>query len=223
MSATVDAQVAKARVSGLIGPRRWLLAPEPWKALAFMLTSFLLGTAWLVLLTALIAIGGMLWIHEARLERWRFQAMLGVHIHDPHRPLPQGSDWRRLKARVCDRQTWLDLVYTALLFPIGVAELVIAAAFVFLPIELLISPLLYTLGSPIEAPFQFGSGITIAGQAGNHLDTSAELVPAAVAGLVLLVALPYVLIGVVRVHAWVARPLLGGQRATASTDQPRPA
>ncbi len=218
MSVIAGTQLSRSQRPGFVGPFRLLVSPEPWKAFGFMVVSFLLGTAWLVLLTTLVAIGGMLWVYEARIERWRFQKQLGIALPERYRPFNPGSDWGRFRARLSDRQTWLDLVYSVLLFPIGVAELAIAAAFVLLPIELLISPVLYALGSPVEAPFQVSSGLNVASPAGNHLDTPVELIPAAIAGAVLVLALPYVLIGVVRAHTWLAWRLLGGS-GSAQTEK----
>lgn len=119
--------------SALRNPLRLLVSPEPWLALLFMLLSFALGLFWFVTLVTLIAIGAglsitlvglpilagtlVLWIYGARLERLRVRTLLGTPIATPYRPLPPGSMLLRLKTRVLDPHTWLDLLYLFLTVP----------------------------------------------------------------------------------------------------------
>lgn len=113
-------------------------------SLAFLLLSFPLGVAWFVVLVTLISAGigtaivwvglgvlalaVVLWRGGAQVERARVYALLDTVIADPYRPLPSASASGRWKARLGDPQTWRDLVYLALLFPIGVLEFTLMTA-----------------------------------------------------------------------------------------------
>ena len=77
----------------------------PWRAIGFMVLSFVLGTVYFVALVAAIAVGvGTLivwigvpilamtmvaWRAAAGAERWRVWRMLGTEVARPSRPAPQ--------------------------------------------------------------------------------------------------------------------------------------
>lgn len=112
--------------------------PQLAGAFAFLLLSFPLGTAWFVVLVTLISVGvgtaiiwvglGVLafavlaWRGGAQIERARVYALLDTVIAYPYRDLPAGDLKQRWKARLRDPQTWRDLAYLVLLFPLGVIE-----------------------------------------------------------------------------------------------------
>jgi signal transduction histidine kinase len=211
----VASGVGKRR-SPLRNPFRLLVSREPWLALLFMLSSFVLGVFWFVVLVALIAVGSgtvitlvglpllvgtlLLWIQGARLERLRVRAFLGERVRDPYRAAPEGANWwGKLKTRLVDRHTWLDLLYLFLLFPIGIAEFVIAMTATAFPLSLVTMPTYYWVG---DNPDFFTM----------RVDTLPEAFVVALIGLPLLLATPYILVGVGRGHAWLARHLLGRNR-----------
>jgi signal transduction histidine kinase len=206
------AAIPTARRASLRNPLRLFFSAEPWLALLFMLTSFVMGVFWFVVLVTLLATGvGMavtlvgipillvtfyLWVLGARLERVRVRALLGEEIIEPYRPLPEGSWWERFKVQVTDRHVWQDLIYLFLLFPVGIAQFVIAVVAVSIPVSFLTVPFWYR-GTDDTVVF-------------NQQVTS---LPAAMAiaaiGIPFLLLMPYVLVGVGRAHAWFARHLLG--------------
>jgi hypothetical protein len=125
-AAVTESPVSEERRSDGTRFLRRMFSVEPWVAAAFMIFSFALGLFWFCLLVPLIATGlGMLitliglpilalsmvaWIAGAKSERWRVKAFLGTPIPDPYRPLPEGSSFARIKARLGDAATWKDLV-----------------------------------------------------------------------------------------------------------------
>lgn len=203
---------ARRRRTPLSNPLRLLIARETWVSLLFILLSFVLGLFWFVALVTLLSTGigtaitliglpllaGTLvfWVWGARLERARFNAMLGERIADPYQPLPDGSLWEKLKARLRDKYVWLDLLYLFLLFPIGLAQFVVAITWTSVAFTAITAPTWYSLNDS-----QTSSGWVI--------DNLPAAIGVALVGIPILLALPYVLIGMVRGHAWLARNLLG--------------
>ena len=200
------------RRTSLRNPLKLLFSAEPWLALAFMLSSFVLGVFWFVVLVTLLSTGvGMavtlvgipillvtfyLWVLGARLERVRVRALLGETIVEPYRLLPEGSWWERLKVRVTDRYVWQDLIYLFLLFPVGIAQFVIAVVAVSIPVSFLTVPFWYR-ATDDTVIFDM------------QIETYAGAMAFAAIGIPFLLLLPYVLVGVGRAHAWFARHLLG--------------
>ena len=72
--------------------------------------------------------------------------LLGFHIPNPYRPNPHYSILRRARAFATDPAVWRDLLYTLLLFPIGIAEFTIAVALVGLPLGLISVPFVAAFG-----------------------------------------------------------------------------
>jgi signal transduction histidine kinase len=219
MSTVTLAGAVAGRRASLRNPFKLLASAEPWLALVFMLLSFVLGVFWFVTLVTLIAVGvglvvvalvgvpilaGTLifWTLGARLERRRVGLLLGVPIREPYRPLAPAASpaWRRFLRYASDYHVWLDLLYLFLLFPIGIAELVIACVFAVLPVSLLAMPIYYRFGDPP----QVGPGW--------YIDTLPKALLGTLLGIPVLLLVPYVLVGVGRGHAWLARQLLGSNR-----------
>ena len=205
MMAMNSVQPMRRMVNGFGNPLRLVASREPWAAALFMLSSFVLGIFWFVLLVALIGTGitmavtlvgipilvmaMFVWVAAAKLERRRIGALLGEHIASPYRPLPDGF-FEKLKVMVTDWAVWRDLIYLVILFPIGVAEFVLLSLAVSLPIWLLTLP---------ATESQFGVVESFA---------------------VVLLAVPVFLLSTIavsfvgRAHAALARVLLGpGERA----------
>ncbi|MGH3431591.1 MAG: sensor domain-containing protein [Thermocrispum sp.] len=113
-------------------------------SLAFLLLSFPLGIAWFVMLVTLISVGvgtAVVWVGlavlalavlgwrgGAQVERARVYALLDTVIANPYRALPAGSQGPRWKARLRDPQTWRDLAYLFVLFPLGIVEFTLVVA-----------------------------------------------------------------------------------------------
>jgi len=203
---------------------RRLGTAEPWSALFFLLASFGLGVFWFVTLVTLLAVGGalaitwiglpilaatlFLWVGGARFERWRIGLFSGRAIPAPYRPRPDGSMLRRARARAGEGAVWRDLLYLLLLFPLGVAELVIAAVSLALPLAFVTLPL-YSWSVP--------GGVTVFGESATRnrpatgwvVDTFAESLLVAVIGLGLAAIGARLVIWTARGHAALGRRLLG--------------
>jgi len=191
-----------------------------------MLLSFVLGVFWFVVLVTLLSAGGglaitliglpilvgtmYLWIGGAKLERLRANGLLGTHIRDPYRPIPAGSSfWKHIWTRMKDGHTWLDLLYLFLLFPIGIAEFVIATVVVSVPFSFLSVPFWYWADNQNW----------VAPDWTWRIDTLPEALVIFVAGLALLMLVPYILVGIGRGHAWLATALLGTNREAELTQR----
>jgi Putative sensor len=193
----------------------------PWRAMGFMVLSFALGVVYFVALVAAIAVGlGTLvvwigvpilvmtvvaWRAAAGAERWRAWRMLGIEIVSPEPAMPHRSTaprelLRQLRAQATDPAAWRELLYLFLMFPVGIAELVIVTVGFSLSIGLLVMPVAGPTG---------GSGISIAGTHFNSVPASIAL---GVLGIPVLVLVLNLFVLVARLHAGGARLLLGGAR-----------
>jgi signal transduction histidine kinase len=196
----------------LHNPLRLFVSGEPWLALIFMLSSFVLGLAGFVALVTLLSVGfgtvitlvGIpillgtfyLWNFAARLERVRVRALLGVEIPEPYKILPDDTWFQRFKVKVTDRHVWQDLIYLFLLFPIGVAQFVIAVVVVTVPLSFLTVPLWYWAADDAVVM-------------NVRVTTLPVALLIALVGIPFLLVMPYVLVAVGRAHAWFANLLLG--------------
>lgn len=211
-------------------PFRLLFSSWPWRSLLFQGSSFALGVFWFVTLVTLLSVGFsmiviwvglpilvmtlLLWIGGARLERSRINAMLETDIPSPYLPLPEGSWFARGKALVRDPAVWRDVIYLFMLFPVGIAELVIACVSVSIPIWFLTMPLFYRVpGAGYDLGF-------------THIDTFFKaLTFGPPLGLLFIIPCLYLLVGTSWLHAWFAQWLIGpspraqlAQRVNTLTD-----
>lgn len=163
----------------------------------------------------LLAATLFLWPLGARLERARVKVFLGETIRDPYKPLPPGrwfgrdagdttsptyGNWfEKLKSQFTDRYVWQDLIYLFLLFPIGIAEFVIATVAVSTPYAFLSIPAIYRIG-------------TVELWNNTKIETLPDALGLGLIGIPMLLIAPYILVGVGRGHAWFARHLLGSDR-----------
>lgn len=218
-SAVESPEPSRRRLSGLI---RGTFTRESWTAALFLVSSFAYGLALFVVLVTLIALGAglaitlvglpilalamLLWVGAARLERERVRLLLGVAIPNPYRPLPGGTRVQRLRAMTRDPSVWRDLLYDFLLFPLGVAEFVIASV--------ALSPLFF-----IATPFYYWAidgGATISGDsatgAGWQIDTLPEALLAAAIGMPLLLLGLRLIVVIAHSHRALAVWMLGRSR-----------
>ena len=223
-ASTPTSATTPSRPSLPVNPLRLMASAEPWLALVFMISSFVVGLFWFIVLATLLSAGGGLavtliglpilvgamyaWIGGAKAERWRVGALLRAEIRDPYKPVPVGSSfWQHIWTRMKDVHTWLDLLYLFLLFPIGVAEFVIATVIVSVPLTFAAMPFWYW----IEVSHSIGPGWDV-----NSLTESLAV---ALIGIPLLLLMPYVLVGVGRGHALLAKALLGTNREQELTER----
>jgi signal transduction histidine kinase len=201
---------------------RRLWRAKPWMAAGFLVTSFAFGTILFVILVTLIALGAGLaitligipilgiamltWMAAAMLERQRIKLFFGVTIPAPYKPRPEGSLLHRARVLLGDGAVWKDLIYSFLLFPIGVAEFVIVTVAVTLPFGMIAAPTYYWAG---DGPTVFGDSD---GGTGWQVDTLPEAIAFAVIGVVILVPCLWAIVGVARGHVIFAKWMLGRNR-----------
>jgi signal transduction histidine kinase len=191
-----------------------------WKSTAFLVLSYPFGVFWFWLIffllslsvsTAIILIGVPIfaatmavWMAGARVERWRFALCFGGPVPVPYRPLPAGSLLARALARARDIAVWRDLLYLLLLFPVGTFDLVIVVVALGAPLSLVAMPL-YFWAIHGRGPAGLSNLFTIL----NQIDDLPKAVLAAFIGILWLLLGQYLVAGIARGHAALARTLLG--------------
>ncbi|MCO5177953.1 MAG: sensor histidine kinase [Thermomicrobiales bacterium] len=219
MANVLESSVSPRRIRWS-NPLRLLFSSETWRSFGFILLTFILGLFWFIVLVTLLSTGiatvvtlvgipllagtMLLWIWGARVERMRFNSMLGERIMDPYAPLPDGGLWDKLKVRLRDQHVWLDLLYLFILFPIGLIQFVIAITWMSIAFSMITAPSWFWVN-------EASSGWTI--------NTLPEAIGVAMVGIPVLLALPYIIIGMVRAHAWLARHLLGSDIESILTER----
>jgi signal transduction histidine kinase len=131
----------------------------PLRRALYLLLSFPLGVTWFVVLVtglstglslAIVIVGipmlvAMLWVMRwmADGERFLIAHLLGVdasaHYRRPERP----GAWQSVLARLGDPQTWKDLVYLFVQFPLGILWGVITVTLIAATASLVFAPLYY--------------------------------------------------------------------------------
>lgn len=170
----------------------------------------------------ILAFTAVLWTFGARAERWRMRVMLGVDIPSPYRALPDGPWMQRLRAFLTDSAVWRDLIYLFLLFPIGLAEFVIAVTgvattglFLTLPIYFWALPdgvrIVERHGGDVNLWVLPGGGVRISESYGV-IDTLPEALIAAAIALPALLLVLYLIRLMATGHALLAQALLGPSR-----------
>ncbi len=198
------------RLAGLFGRQFWL-------NLLFLLLSFPIGLALFIIIVVtgatglgliitivglpLLALTALAWRGGAMFERWRVRVMLGLEIPSPYRPNPHYSILRRARAFATDPAVWRDLLYTLLLFPIGVVEFTLAVTLVSLSGGLIAMPIIAETSQSQIVSFT--------------IDSWLEGIPFMLLGL--LVAIPFAafLNLIALAHRELARILLGPSRRDA--------
>jgi hypothetical protein len=178
-----------------------------------LLVDLAVGVLWFTVFTTLLATGASLLITliglpllaatlylaraAAYAERVRVRAFLGVDIpHPAYKQRKNDGIWHRLVAPFTDRTTWKELAYLWLVQPIlGVVNFTVAVTAWAVPIWAITLPI-YAVHWPGAAP-QVWSGKT--------LDTWHEVIPVAVAGLVILPLVPWIIRGFAAVDRAAAR------------------
>jgi signal transduction histidine kinase len=181
-----------------------------------LLLDLVFATLWFTVFTTLIATGAGLLITliglpiltatfylaraAAHVERVRVRAFLGTEIERPtYKPPKSNGLWHRLVAPFADRTTWKELFYVWLVQPVlGVVNFTVAVTAWAVP--------LWALTLPIYAVRWQGAAPEL--WSGRRLDTWSEVIPVAVAGLIVLPLVPWVIRGFAALDAAVARACL---------------
>jgi signal transduction histidine kinase len=145
------------------------------------------------------------------LERRRAHVLLGTEIEDPVRRPPRGPGlWNTLVAPFRDRTTWKELGYLWLVQPVqSVVNFTVAVNAWAIPLWAITLPI-YAVEWPGAAPDIWN---------GRRFDTWHEVIPVAVAGVIVLPLAPWVIRGVAALDAAVARWGLSPSRTEALEEQ----
>jgi signal transduction histidine kinase len=200
-------------------PFRAIFSLETVKSFIFLILSFIIGLTVFVVYVSIAAtgigltlsvimaivgiplLGALLLLVPVTgwIERGRIGLFTGFEIPSPYRELPDGKIGDRAIAFLSDGALWRDLLYSLLLFPIGLAQFVIGVVGFSVPVSLIISPYLV---------YAFGS-VNVGGAGFTTVDTPAEAIPLAILGLILGLAAAYIFIVLARAHAVFACWLIG--------------
>jgi signal transduction histidine kinase len=190
-----------------------VVAPRTWLAVAYLLIGLFLSVAALVAVVAGVALGvglfpvGLVVLALTlaatgalcRLERVRTAAMLGTVVPAPNvEPLTNGRWWRLRPRAVLDWQRWRQVGAVLLLCPLQVAGFAIVVYCWSVAVELIARP-----GYSGAAPIVPGPGV---------VHGAAETAGCVVAGVVLLLIVPWITRATAKGLAVVTRALLGPGR-----------
>jgi signal transduction histidine kinase len=160
------------------------------------------GAGLLITLVGLPILTATLYLARAAAagERARVRMFLGAEIGRPAYRQPKTSGlWHRLVAPFMDRTTWKELLYVWVVQPIvGVVNFTVALIAWAIPLWAITLPL-YAVHWQNAAPEVW---------TGERLDTWHEVLPVAIAGLVVLPLVPWIIRGFAALDAAVARALL---------------
>jgi signal transduction histidine kinase len=134
----------------------------------------------------------------AHFERARYSLLLGETIQAPPAAAPDTAWWQPLIRPLRTRSTWRQLAYCLLWLPVGVIDFSITVAIWAIPLSLIALPA-YNAALP-----RGGAAI-----GGVVVQGPWPLAGAVVAGLVLLLAAPFVVQGLASLETVLARALLG--------------
>jgi signal transduction histidine kinase len=178
-----------------------------------LLLDLAFGVAWFTVFTTLIATGaGMLitlvglplltvTFYLARMaastERVRVRTFLGAEIDRPaYKPRKSDGLWHRLTAPFTDRTTWKELSYIWLVQPtLSIVNFTVAVTAWAVP--------LWAITLPISAVSHKSAAPNI--WSGERLDTWHEVIPVAIAGLLVLPLVPWIIRGFANIDRAVAR------------------
>jgi signal transduction histidine kinase len=130
-------------------------------------------------------------------ERRRAHVLLGTEIEDPVRRGPKGPGlWNALVAPFRDRTTWKELFYLWLVQPVqSLLNFTVAVTAWAVPLWAMTLPI-YAVEWPGAAPQVWN---------GRRLDTWREVIPVAIAGVLLLPLVPWIIRGVAALDIAAAR------------------
>jgi signal transduction histidine kinase len=178
-----------------------------------LLLDLVVAAVWFTVFTTLVATGVSLLITLVGLpiltatfylaraaahgERIRVRALLGTEIQQPtYKPPKSNGLWHRLIAPFADRTTWKELFYVWLVQPVlGVVNFTVALTAWAVPLWAITLPFYWQNAAPEV-------------WSGKRLDTWHEVIPVAIAGLVVLPIVPWIIRVFAALDATVARVCL---------------
>jgi signal transduction histidine kinase len=192
-----------------------------------LILDLVFGVLWFTLFTTLISTGASLLITLVGLpiltatfllargagwfERRRGRALLRVDVLDPiRRPAKGEGIWQKLVTPFRDRTTWKELFYLWLVQPVqSVVNFTVAVTAWAVP--------LWAITLPIYAVRWQGAAPEI--WPGERLDSWDKVIPTALAGLLVLPLVPWIIRGFARADAAAARWGLSPSRTEALEEQ----
>jgi signal transduction histidine kinase len=194
------------------GYLRRLVEAKPWNAAIYLVLNFAFGVLWFVVLVTLIATGvGTLitifgafilaaayfvWRFAAQLERFRIKAFFDEVIPSPPPTDRSGTLAERVRRALANELSWRELFYVFLLFPVGIAELTLAAVLVSLPFGMISALATYRSDA-----MQMNLGVW-------SVDSLPKAAFVALAGLLLILPCASALVALANGHRALARALL---------------
>jgi signal transduction histidine kinase len=137
---------------------------------AFLVTSFLLGTIWYLVLATILTLGEKLLIvgigipllftsplivkTAASIERRRLGLFLGITVKAAYQTPSAKGLWHRVFLLISDPVIWRDWIYVLLLFPLGALDAAVFLLGFCLPFALLLLPL-FSQGIPVLTMLHF--------------------------------------------------------------------
>jgi signal transduction histidine kinase len=197
-----------------LNPLHALVSPYTWLATIHLLSDMWIGIAMFVSMLVLLVLSAALMpvallglpvlvaaVYVSRgwatVERTRFRLTLGIEIVPPQRPAKTRSVPRFLWRLLANVATWRQIVYLLLRFPVGVFTFVATALTWAGPIALALLPT-YNHALPDGAHLLVWK-----------IRGSFEEFVVSMLGLVLVLFIPYVVLGLSTMDAALARALLG--------------
>jgi signal transduction histidine kinase len=182
------------------------------KRAVYLLLSLGLGITWFVILVVGLSTGvgllvtllgipillGVLWATRpmADLERALVLGLLDVRTAGHYRRPQRDGAWPAIVARLAEPQTWKDVAYLAVQFPLGLVWFVLTSIAIAVPLGLLLAPAWFWIPE---------GGIDIAFW---NIDSWPEALIGVPIGALLLVPARYLIDGMGIAHGWWARLLL---------------
>ena len=178
-----------------------------------LLLDLVAGVLWFTVFTTLLTTGASLLITlvglpiltatfylaraAASAERVRVRALLGADIRQPaYRPPKSDGLWHRLIAPFADRTNWKELTYVWLVQPVlGVVNFTVAVTAWAVPI--------WAITLPLYAVHWHGAAPQVWN--GRTLDAWHEVIPVALAGVLVLPLVPWIIRGFAAVDRAAAR------------------
>jgi signal transduction histidine kinase len=211
---------SNAWAGSLLGAVRAVVSARTWLAVIHLVVGWFTGLVvflivvvgtpvGIVLLPIGLAGAPILWVVlvlsrlYARAERSRFALMLDVRIPDPATDRPKAARWwQRLRQRLTAGETWKQLGYALLRFPLSTVQMTLVISTWAIALAMIAFP-----GYNGILP----RGSTILG--GHAPLGAAEAAALAAGGLILLLAAPQLTRGLAISDVTVARLLLGPPRS----------
>lgn len=196
---------------------RALFTAKPWKQTAHLLLDLPFGIAWFTLVVTGLSVGAGVFVVMfagvvvaaltllamrivSAIERGRARVLLDVDVPDPFRPFRWEGTWKeRAKAIFADPTSWKAVAYSLLLLPVGILTFTVTVTAWSVALGMATFPA-YAWTS--DTPDWLDRNL-------NTVEYVGALVVIAIAGFLLLAAVPHIIGGLARLDATLVRSLLG--------------